>query len=1029
MEKEDILQDLAEKHSRKRIIIIVIALVLLVILIFLGVSFYFQSPEKTLGIGGDIEEARLSSDGSLVYVKLSGGSLDKNITKIKFLFYDSDGNEHVYETTEGIKEIEVPFKRSFWDWLFGRQFVGSYNYEINSDEIGLENFENIKDIDVSFEYLTETGESVDSPVLDTGTTTTTLNRGGSSSGSSGGTGNTGCAPESKETTCGIWGCGIKKNNCNEDVNCESCDKGYYCNSSAQCEEILSCTHNNNCSSLSFSEIAICNNTPDNNFLTFDYAPENISVCNLTAETCTIPTQALTHTCNFTCGASCIDKSDCSITECNSLDGCQGDDYHDYNNVENNCVNCICEDNSCENYTVYLNDARCLFDCTEIKECNNYTDSENCTADPCDIENCEWNPSSGKCEEIPITTLEYYTDEDNSINITLNSSITGNWVRMNSPEYGTTQNKTSQNNVNFVNITYTPDANYNGNDYFVYNVSDGTNYEIIRINIAIVPVDDAPILMTESYKSITSIVFGVNETPTEKSYKLLITEVDGDSLIYSSINLPSGATLNSETGGLKWTVSSASIGNYTNIVFSVTDLTPTKLSDTKIVNITIRQAKTYYSDPVSGNTTTGDGSAGNPWGTLQSVGEAGYFNEIKIKSGDTIKLKNGYHGQLSIWKKANTDYITVESAEGVVANLTQIVLKYTDYWYFKGLRMSPELAVPSRVNPENQSSMFSGYFNRFIKVENSNMYTVNNASDWDTDDWTDLAWSGIVLGYTSGCVARNNIIRNVRSGINCGSILIENNTIDGFSGDGMHVSQNSILQDNIIINKHEPYDGFHNDGIQGWGDSTRNITVRKNYINARTDPNRNDSTVGGLQGIFLEGNISGRIENNVILVKNSAWGIGLNAGTHNIYVFNNTIMRSYLIGGWPDIQMSSYAIDAVVKNNIADSMPVTNTTRNITSENNLKITNYNESQILSFFVDYPHGDVRPLMSSPMCDGSVNGMPGVAVGALPCVGIIVGSESQASSLSPFTKLWNWLKSILTIKTGKAITGNAIKNTSAR
>jgi len=1035
------LDNLEKKKKIRKILVTGIIVVFVIIVLFLIFSFYtyFKSPENTLGLGANIESVLLSENGKTAYIKLAGGSLDKNITKIKFIFNDLNENEYNYETSEGIKEIEVPYSRSFWDWLFGRQFFGSYDYSINSENAGLSDFNNINQINVLFEYQTQTGDVIETPVLDTQRTTnrTTTPSGSSGTSNSGTTATTptpSCTPNCAGKICGDNGC---------EGSCGSCDEGYYCNSSAQCEEILSCTHNNNCSSLSFSEIAICNNTPDNNFLTFDYAPENISVCNLTAETCTIPTQALTHTCNFTCGAMCIIDDNCLDAECDSLDGCQENDYYDYYNVENNCVDCDCEANSCENYTVYFNDARCLFDCTEIKECSNYTDPVNCTADPCDIENCEWNSGSGKCGEIPITTLEYSTNEDTPINITLMSSIIGNFIRTNSPDEGTIQNKTSQNNVNFVNITYTPDANYNGNDYFIYNVSDGTNTEVIRVDVIIVPVDDAPILMTQSYKTITSITFSVNSTLVEKAYKLLITEYDGDDLIYSVLNLPSGATLNSETGELKWTVSSANIGNYTNIIFTATDNTPAKLNSTKTINITVRQAQTYYCDPVSGNTTTGDGSSGNPWGTLQSVGEAGYFNEIKIKSGDILKLKNGYHGQLSIWKKANTDYITVESDEGAVANLTQVILKYTDYWIFRGLRMSPELAVPSRVNPGNKSSMFSGYSNRFIKIENCYMYTVENASNWTSYEWSNLTWSGIVLGYTSDCFARNNIIRNVRTGVNCGAILTENNTVDGFSGDAMYVNTNCILQDNIILNKHDPADGFHNDGIQGWSSMTKNITVRRNYINARTDPNRNDSTVGGLQGIFLEGNISGRIENNVILAKNSAWGIGLSAGTHDIYIFNNTIMRPYLIGGWPNIQMSSSAINSVVKNNIADGMPVTNTTRNITSENNLKITNYNESQILSFFVDYPHGDVRPLMNSPICNGTINPR-GVAVGALPCVCTnnlqceeVFGSGATCDintgecvggtvpSLSPFTKLLNFIKSLLTTKTGNVMNKDGENN----
>jgi len=897
------LESLEKRQKIRKILVIAIISVLFVVIIILGFSFYlyFQSPEKKIGLGANIESALLNSDGKLVYVKLLGGSLDKNITKIKFIFSDENGNEYNYETNEGTQEIEVPFKKSFWDWLFGRQFIGNYDYEIGSDEAGLIDFSNINKVSVLFEYKTETGDVIETPVLDTQRTTnrTTTSSEDDDGDDDGGDDGTTPTPEPTPTCTNDTGCTVVGNFCSGNI------------------------------------------------------PYN---------------------CSLNISGGCLDrvnKSECSV-------------------------------------------------------------GEQCILGSCQI----------------VSGNFYFTNEDTSINITLNSFITGNWARITSPAYGTAQNKSSLTIINFINLTYKPNANYNGEDYFIYNVTDGTNVEVIRVDVTIVPVDDAPILMTESYKTITNIVFGVNSTPIEKSYKLLITEVDGDSLNYSSPNLPSGATLDPRKGVLKWTVSSANIGDYTNIIFSVTDLTSAGLSDTKIVNITIRLAQTYYCDPISGNTATGDGSAGNPWGTLQSVGEAGYFNEIKIKSGDTIKLRDGYHGQLSIWKKANTDYITVESDEGVVANLSNIILKYTDYWYFKGLKMSPELAVPSRVNPGNQSSMFSGYSNRFIKVENCIMYTIDNASSWMANEWSNLSWSGISLSYTTNSIARNNIIRNVRSGISLGTlIIIENNTVDGFSGDGMYVAADSILQDNIIINKHDPADGFHNDGIQGWGNATKNITVRRNYINARTDPNRNDNTVGGLQGIFLTGNVSGIIENNVVLAKNAVWGIGISSGSFNLYILNNTIMRPYNIGYWPDIHIG-YFENSIVKNNIADVIPVANITRNITSENNLKITNYNETQISSFFVNYPYGDVRPLITSPMCNGSINPV-GVAVGALPCVctndlqceevfgvgatcdintGKCVGGTGMGS-LSPFTQLLNFLKGLLTKETGKAIltgktiTGNAV------
>jgi len=401
---ENILGRLQKQRSNKlKFLIIIFSVIGIIILLALLISayFYFKSPEKTLGIGANIESALLSADGKISYLKLTGGSLDKNITKIKFIFSDSDGNEHIYETNEGTQEIEVPFKKSFWDiilGIFGKapEYQGTYNYEINSNEIGLDSFENINEVSVLFEYQTETGDVIETPVLDTQRTTNrTTTPSGSSGPSDGGTPT--CTPTK---TCADYAgqCSSSLNDgCSNSLDCSgSCGSGEYCNGTWQCVATPLCTHNDNCSSLSFPEIAICNNTPDNNLFTFDYAPENLSVCNLIAKTCTIPTQALTHTCNFSCGADCTVGSDCSDAECDSLDGCQENDYYDYSDVKNNCANCNCENNLCENYTVYFNDARCLFNCIEIKECNNYTDSENCTADLCDIENCEWNSSSGSC---------------------------------------------------------------------------------------------------------------------------------------------------------------------------------------------------------------------------------------------------------------------------------------------------------------------------------------------------------------------------------------------------------------------------------------------------------------------------------------------------------------------------------------------------------------------------------------------------------------------------------------------------------
>src|SRR3989338_3060690 len=136
---------------------LILALVLIVILVIIIVIVYqyFKSPYKKVGVGAEIENFTISEDGKIAYIKLVGGSLDKNITKIKFVFKDKDGKEHYYETTEGTQELEVPFERSFWQWFFGKpRYKGRFDYSISSNAVGIENFFSIKDIQVNLEYGT-----------------------------------------------------------------------------------------------------------------------------------------------------------------------------------------------------------------------------------------------------------------------------------------------------------------------------------------------------------------------------------------------------------------------------------------------------------------------------------------------------------------------------------------------------------------------------------------------------------------------------------------------------------------------------------------------------------------------------------------------------------------------------------------------------------------------------------------------------------------------------------------------------------
>ncbi len=84
------------------------------------------------------------------------------------------------------------------------------------------------------------------------------------------------------------------------------------------------------------------------------------------------------------------------------------------------------------------------------------------------------------------------------------------------------------------FTYTPDDDFNGNDSFTYEVSDGELTDTATVNITIAPVNDAPVANDDTVTmdedtSVTIDVLGNDD------------DVEGDDLTISSITQPSNGT--------------------------------------------------------------------------------------------------------------------------------------------------------------------------------------------------------------------------------------------------------------------------------------------------------------------------------------------------------------------------------------------------------------------------------------------------------------------------------------------------------
>lgn len=129
-----------------------------------------------------------------------------------------------------------------------------------------------------------------------------------------------------------------------------------------------------------------------------------------------------------------------------------------------------------------------------------------------------------------------------------------------------------------NVTYTPQANANGSDSFVFRVNDGsTNSANATVSITITPVNDAPVASSSSVTTSKN-----NAVPVT----LAATDVDGNPLSYAVLSNPGNGTLTGSLPNLTYTPNSDFTGS-DSFTWRAGD--GTLLSATATVSITVLQA--------------------------------------------------------------------------------------------------------------------------------------------------------------------------------------------------------------------------------------------------------------------------------------------------------------------------------------------------------------------------------------------------------------------------------------------------------
>ena len=382
------------------------------------------------------------------------------------------------------------------------------------------------------------------------------------------------------------------------------------------------------------------------------------------------------------------------------------------------------------------------------------------------------------------------------------------------------------------------------------------------------------------------------------------------------------------------------------------------------------AANFYVDPVHGSD-NGNGSAAQPWKTLQAVVEANLIETrdwsalpytpartlvpvnagAPVKAGDTLWLRSGYHGNLSIRGAYNSAPITIAALRGQVPRLSRVTIEAAQHWVLRGLSISPSYAPPLQQTTivTVQDHNFFGPASDVV-IEDSDVFTVADASAWGASQWLSVASNGVEIG-AERVTLRNSRIRNVRFGIGVGGndARIQHNLVDGFSADGMRgLGDNGLFEYNTVQNNYinDPPDGNHDDGFQSWSvgpggvgtGEVRGVTLRGNVFISVTNPN--DPLRSTMQGIgcFDGFFVDWVVENNVVITDH--WhGISF-LGMRDSRIVNNTVIDINSVSpGPPWIMVAPHkdgrpSENVAVRNNLATDYSLAGTS--ISADHNLEI---------------------------------------------------------------------------------------------
>ncbi len=395
---------------------------------------------------------------------------------------------------------------------------------------------------------------------------------------------------------------------------------------------------------------------------------------------------------------------------------------------------------------------------------------------------------------------------------------------------------------------------------------------------------------------------------------------------------------------------------------------------------------WYVDPALGDDATGDGSAGNPWASIQTVVDefvdstdqdgVPHHEDAPIQGGDTIILvgAEGHDPDLSISGLYNSDLVTIKADQLHQPVLQSVHFRGSAYWRIDGVQFVHG-AAGTMVRMEDHDTQGEAHHNTIANC------ALTSGPLQTIEEYATQASTGIWLLHEPEhvTVICNEMSRVGQAMTISGSnIDVLYNTVELFSRDGIATGgHHNRFIGNAIYDALDLGDGHHDDFFQSHmgadPDVSSDIEIAYNVFMNRYGPDQPADSYSGTQCLsaFEEGPKTDiRIYNNVCWTHHYhgiTW-----YETDDSLIINNTVVGGSDLPGlpagseeWPNhTWLSVTGSNTLVRNNIT-------THYDGDGDHNLVVS---AADIDDVFVDYVAGDLHLAAGSPAIDaGSTDQAP--------------------------------------------------------